>query len=815
MNTFVGSTGSRTSRLAIIGEAPAKQELLEGIPFVGASGKLLWRLLERLGVQRTDCYCTNVIKTSVKPNPLTSLPYNELESWRLSVRAELTHSEANLFLALGATALWALTDEPHRITDWRGSIIPAWNGRKLIAALHPANILRQPENLHLLQRDLQLAVVQSLTPEIPAEPEEYALFPSVIDCLQHINAARASSEIAFDIETASGGIITCISIAYGSTHTSLCIPMHGLKYWNTNDFPVVYKALQALLGDTTVNKIGQNVSYDIIGLRACGIEVKPPIEDIMHMHHAIDPLAPHSLAFQASMFTNKQFWKEWDIAPGVPLANKLEEHFDYNCRDSDGTLELKRTYAQRYPKAMQFYNQRYKNLLPHLLQMYEDGLVIDKTLSLELATQMRATASRMEQVIATGFNVPNFNVNSHTQLKHVLYDTLNLPRQFNRDKFHKLVLTTDDEALIDIYLETNNPLVLGIRDAKEQYKFASFLDPKSKDAKAKRATWDGRIRTEYKLTTDTGRLSSSASTATHKGINLQQIPLIVRQVIIPAPGCIFLEPDYSQAQARVVAWDSLDYGMMHLFELARQDPTTYDIHWYNAELIMEKPRNLLQPEDRNCCKHVVYGSYFDMRGQKLQKTVLKYTDPPLFIELSECNRRQAVFKSKVPRFQERQDRIAHEVLTTGKQVSPSGRVVTYHEVIYDDLKYCFGRRDYSEILRSAYSMIPQDIEALMMNRSLEAIDDQLRAASLGRVAMQVHDSLLLEVPDTYAAVEQAFLIAQSEMERSFNIRGEEMVIPAEFKIGYHWPCGQKGCQVEESKIRTLDQLETAYRRIKQ
>lgn len=812
MNTYVGPTGSRTSRIAIIGEAPGKQELLALEPFVGPSGRMLWTLLLRLGIQRSDCYVTNVIKTSAPANPLKSMSPTMLNTWRDYARTELELCSANIYIALGSTALWALADL-EGITNWRGSIIEAWNNHKMIAAFHPANILREPTNLPTLKRDLQLAVTESLSPQFPVEHEEYVIFPKLIDCLQHIALARASKEIAFDIETARGGIVTCISIAYGNNHTSLCIPMHGVDYWKPDEFSIIYKSLQSLLGDRSVNKIGQNVSYDIIGLRACGIEVKPPIEDIMHMHHAIDPLSPHSLAFQASMYSTKKFWKEWDIAPDTPLAGKLEQHFDYNCRDSDGTLELHRTYRAKHTSAMQLYDTRYKTLLPHLLQMYEDGLCTNKSLSTALAAELRTKAHNLELTISKGLGVANFNINSHAQVKEILYDKLNFPRQFRRRGYQR-VLTVDDEALVDLYLDTQNPFVLGIRDAKEQYKLASFLNPKSPDAQAKRKTWDNRLRCEYKLTTDTGRLSSSASIATRLGINLQQIPPLVRQIVIPAPGCIFLEPDYSQAQARVVAWDSLDYDMMHLFEFARKDPTNYDIHWHNAELIMERSRSELTAEDRNCCKHIVYGSYFDMKARKLQTTVLKYTDPPLFIELAECKRRQDIFKSKVPKFQQRQERIKAEVLSTGRQISPSGRTVTYHEVISDDLKYCFGRRDYSEIFRSAYSMIPQDIEALMMNRALEAIDDELRSKNLGRVAMQVHDSLLLEVIDNWPMVEQAFEISQRLMELPYTIRGEQMVIPAEFKLSYHWACGQRGCAMEVKGIRTLDQLSEAYRKIK-
>ena len=833
MPNFVGGRGNREARIAIIGEASGKRELLEGKCFVGPSGKLLWALLARLGVSEDSTYATNLIKTASPSDPLRSMSYSSLEQWRRVLHIELSQlSNCNVYLALGATALWALTDLGiGSITNWRGSLLrTTFDQCKMIASLHPANILRSPENLHLLQRDLAVAVFESISATLTEQREQYKIFPTLAECLEALALARSAGEYAFDIETARGGICTCISFAWGTENKAICIPLSGVTYWNAQDFSVILKALQATLGDPTCTKIGQNVSYDIIGLKSLGLEVKPPIEDTMHMHHAIDPdplgtsfkyggedqkkkkAGGHSLAFQASMYTNRSFWKEWDIAPDTPLAAKLDEHFDYNCRDSDGTLELKRTYYSKFPKSIDFYTQRYKPLLPRLLQMYEDGLCVNHTLAINLASELRYKGAKLESVVSAGLGVDNFNVNSPQAVSKVLYDLLALPVQYKRIGYSKKP-TVDDEALVNLYLETQNPFILGIRDAKEQYKLATFLDPKSPDARRKRRSWDTRLRSEYKLTTGTGRLSASASVATGIGINLQQIPGLVRQVVVPQPGYIFLEPDYSQMQARIIAWDSIDLDMMHFLELSRGDPKTYDIHWYNAELTLEQPRTLLSLVDRNCCKHVVYGTYFDMKARKLQATVLKYTEPPVYIDLLECRRRQDVFKSKVPKSIERQERIKREVLTTGRQVSPSGRVVTYHDVIFDDLKYYFGRRDYSEVLRSAYAMVPQDIEALLVNRALVAIDETLRFADLGRVALQVHDSLLLEIRDTPEALERAFELIKPLMEEPYILRGNEMIIPIECKLGYHWPCGQPECKREDKDIRTLDQLLNAYRKL--
>jgi DNA polymerase-1 len=617
-----------------------------------------------------------------------------------------------------------------------------------------------------------------------------------------MQSCRAAGEFAFDIET-DPHIITCISLAYRDDE-ALSIPMHGHSYWSMPDMLEVYKALKALLEDNSLIKIGQNVSYDIIGLAACGISVAPPYYDTMHMHHALDSNSLHNLALQASLYTNHPFWKDWEQAPPNTGVGNL---YEYNAKDSVVTKKLKNYYFQFHPEILPLYESYYK-VQPHLLAMNREGVCVDHPMQFNLAAKLRNEVRDACVNVARNYSLKDFNVSSSLQVQDLLYTRLRLPKQFHWVKRQRK-LTVDEDALLAIYVETQDPLPLLLRQLKQKRKLITFLDPASKDAKRHRSSWDGRLRCEYKQTTTTGRLSSSASQATNIGINLQNIPHEVRSTIIAAPGHIFLEADYKQAQARIVVWDSLDTKYMQLFEQDRLTPGSFDFHWFNAELTMEKERSYLNKADRDTCKHIVYGSFFDMRGRKLQATVLKHTEPlPLFLPLDECERRQQNFRNAVPSFTERQMRIREEVLRTGQHISPTGRIVTYHEVIIDDdLKYCFGRRDYSETFRSAYSMIPQDVECYLTKLAIVELDTTMRARAIGRVALQVHDSLVLEVLDNEQSVADAYALARTAMEREFIIRAEKMIIPVDFKIGYHWAG-------EVSGLRSEATLLAAYRSIK-
>ena len=732
--TYVAPTGSIASQIAIIGEAPGRHELLEGKSFVGASGKLLDALLREAGWSRSETYCTNVIKTNAPRSPLANMNLLELERWRAVLEAELQQSCANIYIALGATALWALTGESN-ITNWRGSLMQyqlgSWTEpRKLVPTFHPAYLLRSPEETFKVQSDMAFAIRESASPLASPVDEKYYTYPSLDEALSFIAHAQSARFAAFDIETASGIVdrySICFLDAQGAKQT-MSIPYIAIEYWTPSEFLAIHKATKRFLASPVV-KIGQNISYDIICFNALGAATAEPYEDIMHMYHAIDPRAPKGLAFQSSMFLHRAFWKDWEIAPSF---SNVEDKYEYNCKDSDITYDLRKYYYFKYPEAMRFYEKHYKPVLPKLIQMYNEGICQNKPLQLSLAKDYRSKASAIAESIAKHYGVANFNLASPKQLSEFLYDTLKLPVQYHRNAKSQRVPTADDKALLNLFLDTNDHFVLEIRNAKQFLKFASFLDPNGKAAKQKRKTWDDRLRCEYKMTTGTGRLSSAASTATKLGINLQNIPKEVRQTYIPAPGYIFLERDYRQAEAYVIAWDTPDYDLMHRFTLAIAEPESFDFHWHNTEIMMQRSREDCSAVDRQANKSIAYGSYYGMQPRRVQQAILEQSEPLIFIPLDECRKRQEVF-IKATQCEMRQARIRQEILDTGMQRSPTGQIVRYHEVIIGDLKYRFGKREYSEVFRSAYSMIPQDVVARFTNAALVEIDNSLREQRKSRL----------------------------------------------------------------------------------
>ena len=145
----VGGAGPRSAVIMLIGEQPGDQEDLQGKPFVGPAGALLDAALEEAGIARHDVYVTNAVK-HFKWEPrgkwrLHKTPaQREIEACRFWLERELAEIRPRVIVALGATALKAVLDNPHaRLQEVLGTVI-AREGRQVVATWHPSYALRAP-----------------------------------------------------------------------------------------------------------------------------------------------------------------------------------------------------------------------------------------------------------------------------------------------------------------------------------------------------------------------------------------------------------------------------------------------------------------------------------------------------------------------------------------------------------------------------------------------------------------------------------------------------------------------------------------------
>jgi uracil-DNA glycosylase len=159
---LVFADGTAGARVMFVGEAPGRDEDIEGLPFVGRSGKLLDRMMAAIGLDRGRAYIANVVpwrppgnRTPTPQETAICLPF---------IQRQIELSDPDLLVALGQPATQALLGTREGITRTRGRLFAYHTGGREIRAIptfHPAYLLRQPLQKRLAWRDF-LAIKKTL-----------------------------------------------------------------------------------------------------------------------------------------------------------------------------------------------------------------------------------------------------------------------------------------------------------------------------------------------------------------------------------------------------------------------------------------------------------------------------------------------------------------------------------------------------------------------------------------------------------------------------------------------------------------------------
>ncbi len=175
----VFGVGSPRARVMMVGEAPGRNEDLQGEPFVGAAGHLLNRLLEEVGMKREDVYIANVLKCR-PPGNRDPRP-DEIEACKGYLSAQLDLVDPQVVMTLGNFSTQLLLRTTTGISRMRGRTYKWWRDKILIPTFHPAAALRGGDRVtNQIREDLALmrSVLDSLTTGegVSAEPEQLGLF---------------------------------------------------------------------------------------------------------------------------------------------------------------------------------------------------------------------------------------------------------------------------------------------------------------------------------------------------------------------------------------------------------------------------------------------------------------------------------------------------------------------------------------------------------------------------------------------------------------------------------------------------------------
>jgi len=164
----VFGVGDPEASLMLVGEAPGKNEDLEGEPFVGAAGQLLDELLSGIGVARQDVYIANVLKC--RPPGNRDPKEDEIDSCKGYLREQIRMIRPDVVVTLGNFATKLLLPTEMGITRMRGRRIDWWLGATLIPTFHPAAALRgRPQVREEMAEDF--ALVAKVLEETATAPE--------------------------------------------------------------------------------------------------------------------------------------------------------------------------------------------------------------------------------------------------------------------------------------------------------------------------------------------------------------------------------------------------------------------------------------------------------------------------------------------------------------------------------------------------------------------------------------------------------------------------------------------------------------------
>ena len=351
-----------------------------------------------------------------------------------------------------------------------------------------------------------------------------------------------------------------------------------------------------------IEKIGQNIKYDIKVLSNYNMKVKGKIFDTMIAHYLINPDMRHNMDVLAEAYLNYQPVSITELI-GKKGKNQLSmrsvdtlNQTEYAVEDADITLQLKEYFETELETAnlIKLFNEVELPLVNVLASMEIEGVNLNEEFLSSLSKDLATDIDRLEKAVFEQAG-EEFNLSSPKQLGPILFDKLKLIDKPKKTKTGQY--STAEDVLS--YLAKDHQIIRDILEWRQYKKLQStYVEALPNEVNPK----TGRIHTVYSQTVaSTGRLSSNNP-------NLQNIPIRtergreVRKAFIPRnDDYVLLSADYSQIELRIIAALSDEENMIKAF-LNHED-----IHASTAAKVFGIPLNEVTREQRGNAKTVNFG----------------------------------------------------------------------------------------------------------------------------------------------------------------------------------------------------------------
>jgi DNA polymerase I len=575
--------------------------------------------------------------------------------------------------------------------------------------------------------------------------------PKIIDSLAKLQALMIilqhhtdpNHPVAWDTETTDleprNAELVGIGCCWGADTDSMAYIPIGHEFGDNLELELVLDNLRSILEDPTYPKVLQNAKFDRLVFKNQGIKLQGVVFDTMLASYVLNPDSSHNLTDLSSRYLGivPQSYTEL-VAKGQTIANiSIPLVAEYCGMDVWGTYRLHsllKAELAAAPKLLALLQEIELPLEPILADMEDRGINIDaeylQTLSVILAEDLAKIEA--QTYILAG---EKFNLGSPKQLAQILFEKLELDTKGIRQT--KSGYSTDVNTLeklqgkhevVDLILQhrTFSKLKSTYVDA-----LPALIHPKT-----------GRVHTDFnQAVTSTGRLSSSHP-------NLQNIPIRtefsrqIRRAFIPAPGWILAAVDYSQIELRILAHLSQEPVLITAYN------QNEDIHTVTAKLLFES--DTITSEQRRMGKIINFGVVYGMGAAKFgRETGMKTSEAKIFIEK---------FYDRYPGIFDYLERVKREAIALGYVETVCGRRRYFkfesgklrglkgsdpNQINLDDLGN-LGVLDAGH-LRAAANAPIQGSSADIIKLAMISID-QLLQPYQAKMLLQVHDELVLEIP---------------------------------------------------------------------
>lgn len=531
---------------------------------------------------------------------------------------------------------------------------------------------------------------------------------------------------------------------------------------NQEEAQKIVNIFKPLYENEEIEKIGQNLKYDLMVLRKYGVTLKGKMFDTMIAHYLIQPELRHNMDYMAEIYLNyKTIHIDELIGPKGKNQKSMRslppsQVYEYACEDADITLRLKNKLEPELEKygASKLFHEIEMPLMPILAEIEMNGVRIDTE---SLKETSRILTKRMEEIEQRIYELAgeHFNIASPKQVGDILFSKMKIIEKPKKTKTGQYVTSEDvlqtlkgkHEIVADILTHRGLKKLLG-----------TYIDALPKLINQR----TGHIHTSFNQTvTATGRLSSSDP-------NLQNIPVRgedgkeIRKAFIPEEGCMFFSADYSQIELRVMAHLSGDENMIEAFR------SGYDIHAATAAKIYKKDINDVERDQRTKAKRANFGIIYGI-------TVFGLAER---LEISRDEAKQLIdgYFESFPKVKEYMEKAKEEA-------RKNGYVTTL-----------FGRRRYLADINSANATVRGFAERNAINAPIQGtaadiikvamirIHNRFKTENIrSKMILQVHDELNFSVlPEEREQVER---IVMEEMQQAFQM---QVPLVADSGWGTNW-----------------------------